>query len=112
LKFIIIKISFRKMDQMAGGMDMLVNMIIRPPRNEYPSDAAHHGTARSFADPSKKFVKNILTLTNDAGEKLSCMFYEPIPEQRPAEKMPVVIYMHGNAGCRLEAESYAGHLLE
>ncbi len=25
--------------------------------------------------------------------------------------MPVVIYMHGNAGCRLEAESYAPMLL-
>jgi pimeloyl-ACP methyl ester carboxylesterase len=39
------------------------------------------------------------------------MFYEPIPEERPTDKMPVLIYMHGNAGCRLEAEAYVPHLL-
>ena len=37
--------------------------------------------------------------------------YEPVAEERSSEKMPVVIYMHGNAGCRLEAESYVPLLL-
>lgn len=39
------------------------------------------------------------------------MFYEPVAEERQSAKMPVVIYMHGNAGCRLEAEPYAQMLL-
>lgn len=91
------------------GMAMLVNMIIRPPRAEYPSDAASHNSVKSIQ--GRKYVKKIFTVTNDRGNKLSCMFYEPVPEERPQEKMPCVVYMHGNAGCRLEAEEYAPALL-
>jgi len=40
---------------------------------------------------------------------LKCSFFEP--EVRPAEKMPVVIYMHGNAGNKLEGEYYGKCLL-
>ena len=50
-------------------------------------------------------------MDNEEGKKLSCQFWEPIPEERPAEKMPVIIYMHGNAGCRLEVEAYVPHIL-
>ncbi len=90
-------------------MPMLINLIIRPQRNDYPSDAAHHGKIREIA--GKKFIKSIFTIENEQGKKLSCQFWEPLPEERPQEKMPVVIYMHGNAGCRLESEAYTSHLL-
>lgn len=88
---------------------MLKMMIIRPQRNEYPSDIAHHNSIKEFG--GKKYVKKIYHVNNESGNKLSCMFYEPIAEERPAEKMPVLIYMHGNAGCRLEVEAYVPHLL-
>jgi alpha-beta hydrolase superfamily lysophospholipase len=96
------------MEQM--GIQMLVQMIIRPPRNPYPSDAAQNGSVRSFGG-GKNFVKKVFTVNNEAGQALSCLFYEPKPDQRPQEKMPVVIYMHGNAGCKLEGEELAKYLL-
>ena len=88
---------------------MLINLVIRPQRSEYPSDEANNGKVREIA--GKKYAKKIFTLDNEEGKKLSCQFWEPIAEERPAEKMPAVLYMHGNAGCRLEAEAYVPHLL-
>ena len=88
---------------------MLINLIIRPQRQVYPSDLAHSGKVREIS--GKHFAKKIFTLDNEEGKKLSCQFWEPIPEERPAEKMPVIIYMHGNAGCRLEVEAYVPHIL-
>lgn len=85
-------------------MQFLVNMIIRPPRAQYPIDK---DKTKKIGDST--FAKKVFTLTNAKGEKLSCMFWEPV--ERPSEKMPVVIYMHGNAGCKLEAEEYAETLL-
>ena len=38
--------------------------------------------------------------------------YEPVAEERPAEKMPCIIYMHGNAGNKNEANSYVQLLNE
>lgn len=91
------------------GMGMLVNLIIRPPRAQYPNDASQNNTVKTIG--GKKFVKKVFNIQNAAGNNLSCLFYEPVPEQRPAEKMPVVIYMHGNAGCKLEGEELAQHVL-
>ena len=90
-------------------LPMLKMMIIRPQRNEYPSDISQNNSVRDIG--GKKFMKKIYHVNNDRGNKLSCMFYEPVAEERPSEKMPVLIYMHGNAGCRLEAEAYVPHLL-
>lgn len=87
---------------------MLMQMIIRPQRSQYMSDSAENNKVKEVG--GKKFVKKIFQIQNEKSQKLSCMLYEPITEERPSEKMPVVIYMHGNAGCRLEAEAYV-HLL-
>lgn len=37
--------------------------------------------------------------------------FEPVEGERPNAKMPCVIYMHGNASCKLEADSYQSLLL-
>lgn len=73
------------------------------------SDAADNNKVKEIG--GKKFVKKIFQIQNEKGNKLSCMLYEPVLDERPSEKMPVVIYMHGNAGCRLEAEAYVPLLL-
>lgn len=88
---------------------MLMQMIIRPQRSQYMSDSAENNKVKEVG--GKKFVKKIFQIQNEKSQKLSCMLYEPIAEERPSEKMPVVIYMHGNAGCRLEAEAYVPLLL-
>ena len=94
------------MEQLGGNF--LLDLIIRPPRNQYPDDSKDNNQV--FEAFGKKFVKKVFSICNDKGEKLSCMLYEP--EHRPADKMPVVIYMHGNAGCKLESQIYALPLLK
>ena len=83
-------------------------MLIRPPRNSYPDDSKLNNSVHLIE--GKKYVKKIFTITNDSGNKLCCSMWEP--EVRPSEKMPVVIYMHGNAGCKLEGEAYAAKILK
>ena len=34
---------------------------------------------------------------------LQCSHWEPIDEERPAEELPCVIYLHGNSSCRTES---------
>jgi len=48
-------------------MPMLVNMIIRPPRNNYPSDVSQDNKVISLGGDGKKFVKRVFTLQNEAG---------------------------------------------
>jgi hypothetical protein len=59
---------------------MLVQMVIRPPRNPYPSDLSQNGSVCQFG--GKDFTKSVFTINNEKGEKLSCLFYQPKPELR------------------------------
>jgi len=64
----------------AMGQNLLMNMIIRPPRNTYPDDSYENNKVITVA--GKNVVKKVFTLQNAKGEKLSCSFYEP--EVRPS----------------------------
>jgi hypothetical protein len=57
-------------------------MVIRPPRNSYPDDTFENNSV--FTVEGKKFIKKVFTITNPSGNKLSCSFFEPVPEERPA----------------------------
>ena len=85
-------------------------MVIRPPRNPYPDDSSQNN--KVFTLDGKKFVKKVFTLQNASNNRLSCSMFEPVPEERTSEKMPYIIYMHGNAGNKMEAESYLPKLLK
>lgn len=64
------------------GMQMLINMIIRPPRAQYPSDLSQNNTVHKFGERS--YTKRVFIINNGKGEKLSCLFYEPVAAERPA----------------------------
>ena len=42
-------------------------------------------------------------MTNYNGLKLACSHFEPISEERVAEQLPCVIYLHGNSSSRIES---------
>jgi len=52
-----------------------------------------------------------MQLKNPRGYTLKCSHWEPEDSQRPSPKLPCVVYVHGNAGCRLDGSEYAPLLL-
>ena len=53
----------------------------------------------------RKITRTDLELLNHRGQRLKCSHFQPSPEFRIAEKLPCVIYLHGNSSSRLEALS-------
>jgi pimeloyl-ACP methyl ester carboxylesterase len=84
---------------------MFVNMIIRPPKNAY-DDPFKNGHSAKFGDKTYKFEN--FNVANAKGEQLSATIVEPATDaERSGDTMPCVIYMHGNAGNKMEGLSYA-----
>lgn len=82
------------------GYQDLWKAIIRPPREEYlPSEL---GPVK-FEINHHIFQRTDLQLTNPRGLTLECSFFEPIDEERVAEQLPCVVYLHGNCSSRIEA---------
>ncbi|EJK64219.1 hypothetical protein THAOC_15066 [Thalassiosira oceanica] len=79
------------------GYQELVNAIIRPPRAKYREE---HLGPPAFSFLGKKFTRTDFTLCTQRGLNLQCSHWEPI--ERKSTKIPVVIYMHGNASARVE----------
>lgn len=50
-------------------------------------------------------------LNNKLGLALQCSHYLPVEDERPSEKMPCVIYLHGNCSSRVEGTQAAKVLL-
>jgi len=85
--------------------DQMCNLIIRPPRAKYT--LAELGP-KIYQINGREFQRTDFEIVNKRGLKLYCSHYEPTKEYRPKEKLPCVIYCHGNCGCRLDA----GHQLD
>lgn len=66
---------------------------------------------QSFERQDKNFKRDDFELKNKAGQSLQCSHYQPIEDERPSEKMPCVIYLHGNCSSRLEGQQAANVLL-
>mmetsp|Transcript_17222 Transcript_17222/g.46060 ORF Transcript_17222/g.46060 Transcript_17222/m.46060 type:complete len:464 (+) Transcript_17222:134-1525(+) len=91
------------------GYEELVNAIIRPPRMIYdpksdlgPAEFSHWGA---------RFMRSDIELENSRGLKLQCSWWKFHPEDTPAAQLPCVIYLHGNAACRIAAIELLQHLL-
>lgn len=82
------------------GYEELVNAIIRPPRMKYA--VADLGPA-AFTHCGKRFQREDIELTNSRGLKLACSWWKFNAADRPAQELPCVIYLHGNASCRIAA---------
>ena len=76
----------------------MVNSIIRPPRAEYR------------LGPERQFISNVIVerkdfeLINKRNLTLQCSWYQPSSDNRKAEKLPCLIYCHGNSGSRNDAQ--------
>jgi len=83
--------------------------IIRPPRDLYHDRDLGPD---EFVFGKRKIVRNDIELLNHRGQRLKCSHFQPAPEYRIAEKLPCVIYLHGNSSSRLEALSCLPILLK
>jgi len=76
--------------------------VIRPPRDNY--DIKDLGPT-VFSIENRTYQRTDLSLKNPRGLSLVCSHFEPIPSERVAERLPCVVYLHGNCSSRLEAVS-------
>jgi len=96
-------------DGLSQVYEELVNAIIRPPRMQY-SPANDLGPAE-FRHCGTRFRRVDLELKNKREQRLVCSWWKFHPEEAPATQLPCVIYLHGNAACRIAAIELLKHLL-
>mmetsp|Transcript_55280 Transcript_55280/g.131832 ORF Transcript_55280/g.131832 Transcript_55280/m.131832 type:complete len:534 (+) Transcript_55280:100-1701(+) len=83
--------------------DILWKMIIRPPRSQYAVSELGY---QKFRFQDKAYCRQDEQVVNDKGLKLECSHYYPLDSKtsgHPREKLPCVVYLHGNCSSRLEA---------
>mmetsp|Transcript_18896 Transcript_18896/g.44079 ORF Transcript_18896/g.44079 Transcript_18896/m.44079 type:complete len:518 (-) Transcript_18896:158-1711(-) len=83
--------------------DILWKMIIRPPRSQYSVSELGY---QKFRFQDKAYVRQDEQVVNERGMKMECSHYFPLDPKtsgHPLEKLPCVIYLHGNCSSRLEA---------
>lgn len=92
---------------MREGYDELVKAIIRPPRAEYtlsdlgPAEFQYGGVG---------FVRQDVSIPNRRGLVLCGSLWRRI-DMQPGTSFPCVVYLHGNASCRVEATTVASQVL-
>mmetsp|Transcript_104656 Transcript_104656/g.302862 ORF Transcript_104656/g.302862 Transcript_104656/m.302862 type:complete len:456 (+) Transcript_104656:138-1505(+) len=96
-------------ESLSQGYEELVNAIIRPPRMKYNPE--HDLGPAKFSIGGRRFIREDLELANNRGDKLACSWWKIDPQDAPAQQLPCVVYLHGNAGCRLAAHELLEHLL-
>lgn len=90
------------------GYEILWKFIIRPPKDTY---SLTYLGPQQFNYNSKTYIRRDFTLISHQGHKMKSSLIEPLPSFRPSKKMPVVIYLHGNASSRLEGFNTLSTLL-
>ena len=90
------------------GYEILWKFIIRPPKDTY---SLTYLGPQQFKYNSKTYIRRDFTLISHQGYKMKSSLIEPLPSFRPSKKMPVVIYLHGNASSRLEGLNTLSTLL-
>eukprot|EP00440_Ansanella_granifera_P043506 gb/GFBE01047158.1/.p1 GENE.gb/GFBE01047158.1/~~gb/GFBE01047158.1/.p1 ORF type:complete len:671 (+),score=106.65 gb/GFBE01047158.1/:1-2013(+) len=88
-------------------VDLLLSLIIRPPRSKYLSEKL--GPKQFRVNGKAHGRRSDIILKNSRGHALQCSFFEPSPgpgesrEEEQFKQTPCVIFLHGNSSCRLEA---------
>jgi len=92
---------------MREGYDELVKAIIRPPRAQY--SISDLGLAE-FSYGGVNFVRQDVSVPNRRGLALCGSLWRRA-DMTPDASFPCVIYLHGNASCRVEATTVAAQVL-
>jgi alpha/beta superfamily hydrolase len=90
-----------KLSSIGHLWDDVCNLVIRPQRCQY--DPSVHLGPRLFTLGNNIYERTDFTVVNGRGHNLQCSHYQPVDTQRPAAKLPCVIYCHGNCGSRCDA---------
>lgn len=80
--------------------DKVLNLVIRPPRASYQLSQLG---PRSFPFWGKQVTRNDFVVTNQRGQRVMCSQWSFVSSDGNPLVGPAVIYLHGNASCRLEA---------
>ena len=91
-----------------GSYDDLWKAVIRPTRDEYSDSELG---PEKFEIKGKFYKRTDFTLKNARNLRLQCSFWEPYDEEREYERLPCVVYLHGNSSSRCEAVSEVKFLL-
>lgn len=91
-----------------GSYDDLWKAVIRPPRDEYEDNELG---PEKFNIRGKNYKRTDFTLINQRNLKLYCSLWEPYDEEREYDRLPCVVYLHGNSSSRAEALSEVKYLL-
>jgi len=98
------KLSYFQMARL--GYQELVNAIIRPPRADYKEEALG---PPAFSFCGRRFTRTDFALRTKRGLDLQCSHWEPV--ERTSDRIPVVVYMHGNSSARVEVIPQLSYLL-
>jgi len=98
------KLSYYQMARL--GYQELVNAIIRPPRADYKEESLG---PPAFTFCTRRFTRTDFTLKTKRGLNLQCSHWEPV--ERTSDRIPVIIYMHGNSSARVEVLPQLSYLL-
>jgi alpha/beta superfamily hydrolase len=91
-----------------GSYEDLWKAVIRPTRDSY--DIKELGPEK-FEIKNKFYKRTDFELKNKRNYKLQCSFWEPYDEEREYERLPCVVYLHGNSSSRCEAVNEIKYLL-
>ncbi len=91
-----------------GTYEDLWKAVIRPTRDEYTDSELG---PEKFEIKGKFYKRTDFTLKNARNLRLQCSFWEPYDEEREYERLPCVVYLHGNSSSRCEAVSEVKYLL-
>lgn len=91
-----------------GNYDDLWKALIRPNKDVYTKEDL--GPIK-FEIGDKCYKRTDIELINKRSQKIMCSFWEPFDEERESERLPCVIYLHGNSSSRCEAYQEVSYLL-
>ena len=96
-------------DKISFSYETLWKSIIRPPRDKYsPKDLG----PSSFICKKKNYSRKDFNILGCNGNILQCTFFELDEIDREVLSLPVIIYLHGNAGSRIDSLKYLRTILE
>mmetsp|Transcript_3245 Transcript_3245/g.4432 ORF Transcript_3245/g.4432 Transcript_3245/m.4432 type:complete len:693 (-) Transcript_3245:231-2309(-) len=98
------KLSYLQMAKI--GYQELVNAFIRPPRADYKVETLG---PPAFNFCGRRFTRTDFALKTKRGKTLQCSHWEPV--DRTSDRIPCVIYMHGNSSARVEVLPQLSYLL-
>eukprot|EP01005_Ploeotia_sp_CARIB1_P002048 NODE_95_length_1639_cov_459.678571_g93_i0.p1 GENE.NODE_95_length_1639_cov_459.678571_g93_i0~~NODE_95_length_1639_cov_459.678571_g93_i0.p1 ORF type:complete len:460 (-),score=106.22 NODE_95_length_1639_cov_459.678571_g93_i0:185-1564(-) len=96
------------MKRIGRAWDEICDLIIRPQRALY--DVSMLGP-KLFRIEDRIYERVDVEVLNPRGMILQCSHFQPIEKQRPASKLPVVVYCHGNCGSRVDSVECVACLL-